>query len=124
MAISKEIINRKIKIDVIVANKLKPSINKIYTGIVDTGSAESLISDKIVNDLGLIHSEEFVTIVDASGKEIKSYRFPCYLMFNGHNKTFDVNIGIIHRNDVDLIIGMDILELVEISIKNDIFTIS
>ena len=35
-----------------------------------------------------------------------------------------MNIGIINRKNVDIIIGMDILELVEINIKNGIFTIS
>jgi predicted aspartyl protease len=92
--------------------------------VVDTGSVESLISDKIINDLGLTHSKEYVTIIDSNNNEIKSHRFPCYLMFDGHNKTFDMNIGIINRKNVDIIIGMDILELVEINIKNGIFTIS
>jgi hypothetical protein len=124
MSISKKVLNRKINVDIIVANKSNTSINRIYTCVVDTGSVESLISDKIINDLGLTHSKEYVTIIDSNNNEIKSHRFPCYLMFDGHNKTFDMNIGIINRKNVDIIIGMDILELVEINIKNGIFTIS
>jgi hypothetical protein len=124
MSISKRILNRKINVDIFVANKSNISINRIYTCLVDTGSVESLISDKIINDLGLTHSEEYVTIIDSNNNEIKSHRFPCYLMFNGHKKTFDMNIGTIKRENVDIIIGMDILELVEINIRNGIFTIS
>lgn len=119
-----DIDDRRIKIDVIVANTSNTSMNNTYSALIDTGPVESLISEKIVNDLKLSKSGDFVTIVDMNGNEIKSDRYKCYILFNGHTKTFDMNIGLINRKGLDIIIGMDILELSEIDIKNGIFTIS
>lgn len=115
--------NRRIKIDMVVANTSDTTINNIYSALIDTGSVESLISEKIINDLKLLKSGDFVTIVDIHGNEIKSDRYKCYVLINGHSKTFDMNIGTIHRKDLDMIIGMDILELIDVNIKNGIVTI-
>jgi len=116
--------NRKIIAEMILANPSDTTINNIYSSIIDTGSVESLISVKIINDLKLTKSGDFVTTVDMYGAEVTSDRYKCYILFNGHVKTFEMNIGIIHRKDVDLIIGMDILELIDINIKGNLFTIN
>ena len=83
--------NRKIIAEMILANPSDTTINNIYSSIIDTGSVESLISVKIINDLKLTKSGDFVTTVDMYETEVTSDRYKCYILFNGHVKTFEMN---------------------------------
>lgn len=115
--------NRKPLITVIIANPTNKNIIKSYEALIDTGAGGTLISQKIINDLSLTKLNEFVITSDANGNDFKSHLHHCYIQLSGHTKTFNANCGILNRKDIDLIIGMDIIELFELNIKNNIMTI-
>lgn len=111
--------NRKLFIDVYVANPQNTKkINK-YQALIDTGSMETVLGEKIISDLNLVKSNNTVIIVDANGNESKKVKYDCYLMIEGHSKTFTPNCATINREGFDLILGMDIIELLDLELKDN-----
>jgi hypothetical protein len=119
------IMNRKILSQVLIANPFNVNIQKTYTAIWDTGSMETMISNKIVKELGLSKGKK-ITYRDANNKATQSFRCDIFLQPDGHTKTFTLQSPILLKNkkECDIIIGMDIIELLEFHIQNNILTIT
>ena len=80
---------------------------------------ETLISDKVISELNLTESGTTVIIKDASGNEQTKNRYNIFLMISEHTKTFTIQSATKNINDADIILGMDVIEQIDIQIKND-----
>jgi predicted aspartyl protease len=103
---------------IICTNPSDLSVNRTYISLIDTGAQETCISDKIIKELGLVPSGKTVDVIDSMGKRVTSDRYYCYFQFEGLSKTYNLYSTKLHRRNIDLIIGMDILENLKITIEN------
>jgi hypothetical protein len=93
----------------VCVSKLNGVINT-YKAVWDTGADETLISDKIANDLKLEQNGE-VEVRTLNSRTI-SKRYNCLMLFDGHNSSINLTPASFPiRPDFDIIIGMDLISL-------------
>ncbi|MDY0270196.1 hypothetical protein [Trichloromonas sp.] len=84
-------------------------IIKQYNCIWDTGSMETLISEKVINDLNPIKNG-YVFINTIHGEK-KSDKYILQLLLEDHSKSIKINSACFGKSrEFDIIIGMDIIE--------------
>jgi len=115
--------NRKIETNVVLYNTNDSSKTKTYIGLIDTGSQETCISNNVVSELELNETGEYVNIAGSDKNITKSKRYYCVVQIEGISKGFTLESPTHPREDIDIIIGMDILEQFEITLKNNIFSL-
>lgn len=82
---------------------------KTYKSIWDTGATETLISDKVVQELNLEETEE-VELSTINGS-IRTKRYACGLLLENHSKFINIQPAkFSHRKECDVIIGMDVIQ--------------
>ena len=115
--------NRKIVSKVLIYNTDDLKQTKTYIGVIDTGSQETCISNNIVAELKLKETGKSVDIASSDGNITKSKRYHCILQIEGISKGFTIEPPTHPRENIDVIIGMDILEKFEIKMKGAIFSL-
>ncbi|MDY5027140.1 MAG: SEC-C metal-binding domain-containing protein [Oliverpabstia sp.] len=84
----------------------------------DTGATGTCISGKVIQDLGLLH-HGFVNIHTPSGeKTVKKYFVDIVLRNDVTIKNVEVMESEIGNQDIDILIGMDIISLGDFSVSN------
>jgi len=121
MSNKNKIINRRLVIEVNLYDSLLEN-KKTYNALIDTGSQETLISQKVISDLNLKSNGKNVSI-NMVGIRNNSTLYDCVLKFNTSNKAYPIECAIHNIKSYDIIIGVNILELVETHIKNGEFEI-
>ena len=82
---------------------------KIYKALWDTGATETLISNKVINELELLESGE-VEVSTINGS-IKTKRYMCGLLLMNHSKSINIQpANFSNIKGCDVIIGMDIIQ--------------
>jgi predicted aspartyl protease len=107
-----KIVDRRLVMDVKIYDTSLNS-SKIYNALIDTGSQETLISNKVVNDLKLISNGKTVSINNTNS----SLLYDCVLNFTTSSKAYPIECAIHNISKYDIIIGVNILELVETHIE-------
>lgn len=88
-----------------------------FRSIWDTGATFSMVSQRVVHDLGL-KTDGYVTLHHAGGEAVgvPTYRAD-FLLYN--NVQFaDVRVGLVNVRDIDVIIGMDIINRGDFAVSN------
>ena len=85
------------------------NISKKYVCIWDTGSVETLISNKVVKDLN--PSKHGYVILKTIHEEKKSDKYILNLLLDDHSKLIRVNSACFGNSDkFDVIVGLDIIQ--------------
>ena len=124
MDIREKIQDNKIKIKILLANTKDTSIQLFCDGLLDTGSQGTLINERILSILKLEPSGNKSQITNSEGKTYSSNKYNCFLQLIGIQKTYTPEVSILKRKDIDLIIGMDIIENLKIVIDHPIIEIT
>jgi hypothetical protein len=102
--------------DVKIISLDNPSLNSVYRGVWDTGATTSLITHKVFSELNLT-PVDIVTVHGVnSSKRVPMVVFDLILP-NGI-KISDVRATVSEIRGVDMLIGMDIIQLGDFSISN------
>ena len=79
-----------------------------YTCIWDTGSVETLISDKVINDLN--PTKHGYVIINTIHGENRSDKYILNLLLEHHTQSIHINSACFGKSrEFDVIIGMDII---------------
>ena len=81
---------------------------RTYKALWDTGATETLISNKVIAELGLEKTGDEVSTINGS---IQSKRYGCGMLLEYHSKSINIQPAeFSHRKECDVIIGMDIIQ--------------
>lgn len=84
------------------------SINQ-YVCIWDTGSMETIVSDKVISDLN--PDKHGYVYINTIHKEKKSDKYILQLSLEGHSQSIKINPACFGKSrEFDVIIGMDIIQ--------------
>lgn len=113
-----KIVNRRLTMDVQIYDSTLKNV-KTYIALIDTGSQETLISQKVINDLKLTPNGKFVSVNNSN----KTPLYNCVLNFTTSTKAYPIECTVHNISKYDIVIGVNILELVETVIENGEFEI-
>ena len=100
-------------VDVIYKSKISTGV-----GLWDTGASGSCVSEKIVNDLQLIPTGRQKILTPAGEKIVNTYMVDIVLPNKVMVKSVPVCDSDIGKQGLDVLIGMDIMTMGDISITN------
>lgn len=89
---------------------------KEYNAIWDTGATGSVISQKVVNELGL-HPTGFIQVHHAGGKDISPY-YKVNIMLPNNVGFSEITVTQATLTSADVLIGMDIISQGDFAITN------
>jgi predicted aspartyl protease len=86
-----------------------PNDIRKYKALWDTGATETLISNKVITELGLEKTDE-VEVSTINGT-MQSKRYRCGILLEYHSKSINIQPAeFSHRKECDVIVGMDIIQ--------------
>jgi hypothetical protein len=92
-----------------------------YTCLWDTGSMETVISEKVLNDLSLTKNGH--VIIKTIHSEKKSDKYNLKLILSGHSKSIKINCACFGKSrEFDVVIGMDIINHGLLIIDHGVFS--
>ena len=88
-----------------------------FRSVWDTGATVSMVSKRVVDALGL-PTEGFFNIRHAGGEAIEVPTYRVDLLLYNNAPISDVRVGLVEVKDIDVIIGMDIINRGDFAVSN------